>query len=284
MIPGDNTLWTLRNVYAHDTLDGLESGNNWDSTINIYNSVFSRNGGGSGPDHNVYVGAGNLGVIVNVLNSVFEQANLGHSFKTRAKRNNLTCSMFVLNADNVYLGSQDIDFDWGTPIVDKSLLVQGNGAGLSWNNQNAWDNWKFAVDNEAGRTAVPLLYNEVVTNTNIVNDQSGNKFWPSVLGQRFTGPNPVPATWSNNKFVWTNQASRDLSGNGTTPGGEVTTQSTFANIADVNLDGTNNDYITWAAAGFSVPSNAEPYGWRDLLSMMPSGCTDPVGLVKIPAS
>jgi hypothetical protein len=192
--------------------------------------------------------------------------------------------MFLLNADNVYLGSQDIDIDWGVPIINKSLLLQGNGAGLSWNNQNAWDNEKFAVDNEAGRTAVPLLYNEVVTNTNMVNDQSNNKFWPMVLGQRFTGPNPVPATWSGNNFVWTNTNSRDLSGNGTTPGGEVTTQSTFANIADVNLDNTNHTYTSWSAAGFSVAPNAEPYGWRDFLPMMPSGCTDPVGLVKIPAS
>jgi hypothetical protein len=286
MIPGDNTAWTLRNVYAHDTLDGLESGNNWDTTINVYNSVFARSGGGGGPDHNVYVGAGNLGNTTNVINSVFEQANLGHSFKTRAKQNNLTCSMFVLNADDVYLGSQDIDIDWGTPIINKSLLVQGNGGGTVWNNQNAWDNVKAFVDNEAGRTAIPLLYNWVVTNTSMVNDH--NSFvYPAILGSSFTGPNPVPATWSGNKFVWSNPSAQDTSGGGgtSTLNGAVGIQPGRTNqISDVNLDGTNNYYTSWSSAGFSVAANAEPYGWRDLLPLMPSGCTDPVGLVKIPAS
>ena len=84
IVPTDGTTWTLRNVYVHDTLDGFESGNSTNLTVNIYNSVFARNGGGAGPDHNVYIGAGNLGSTVNVINSVFEQANLGHSFKTRA--------------------------------------------------------------------------------------------------------------------------------------------------------------------------------------------------------
>jgi hypothetical protein len=279
MVPTDGTTWTLRNDYVHDTLDGLESSNNTSLTINIYNSVFARSGGGAGPDHNVYIGLGNLGSTVNVINSVFEQANTGHSFKTRASVNTFTCSMFALNEDNVNLGSQDMDIDGSTPTINKSLLVQADGAGEAWNNQNAWDNQKFAVDNEAGYT----VYNEVLTNSNIVNDHNST-VWPMILGQRFTGPNPVPAIWSGNKFVWSNPSSRDTSGDGgeTTLNGAVSTQHS-GNIADVTLDGTNNYYTSWAAAGFSVVPNQEPYGWRDFLSMMPSGCTDPVGLVKIPA-
>ena len=276
--PIDGTTWTLRNDYVHDTLDGLESGNSTNLTINIYNSVFARNGGGAGPDHNVYIGAGNLGSTVNVINSVFEQAITGHSFKTRALQNNFTCSMFLINEDNVYLASQDIDIDGGTPVINKSLLVNANGAGSAWNNQNSWDNEKFGVDNEAGYT----IYNEVVTNSNIVNDQN-NTTRPMILGVRFTGPNPVPATWSGNNFVWSNPNSRDLSGNGTTPNGAVSTQHS-GNISDVNLDNTNDYYTSWSTAGFSLAPNQEPYGWRDFLPMMPSGCTEPVGLVKIPAA
>ena len=200
-MPIDGTTWTLRNVYVHDTLDGFESGNSTNLTVNMYNSVFARNGGGAGPDHNVYIGAGNLGSTANVINSVFEQANLGHSFKTRALQNNFTCSMFLLNEDNVYLGSQDIDIDGGTPVINKSLLVNANGAGSAWNNQNSWDNGKFAVDNEAGYT----VNNEAVTNSNIVNDQN-NTIWPMILGIRFTGPNPVPATWSETNLYGQIQA------------------------------------------------------------------------------
>lgn len=280
LVPVDGTTWTLRNVYVHDTLDGLESGNSTNLTANIYNSVFARNGGGAGPDHNVYVGTGNLGSTVNVTNSVFEMANTGHSFKSRASVNNITCSMFALNQDNVNLGSQDMDIDGATLTINKSLLLQADGAGETWNNQNAWDNQKFAVDNEAGYT----VYNEVVTNSNIVNDHNGT-VWPMILGQRFTGPGAVPATWSGNTFVWNNSGARDTSGDSgeTTTNGAVSTQHS-GNIADVTLDGTNSYYTSWSSAGFSVTPNAEPYGWRDLLPLMPSGCTDPVGLVKIPAS
>ena len=96
--------------------------------------MFSRNGGGAGPDHNVYVGAGALGSTVNVANSVFEMANTGHSFKTRAFNNNFTCSMFVMNQDNVYLGSQDMDIDGATPVMNKLLMFQANGAGARWTN------------------------------------------------------------------------------------------------------------------------------------------------------
>jgi hypothetical protein len=45
LVPIDGTTWTLRNVYVHDTLDGFESGNSTNLTVNMYNSVFARNGG-----------------------------------------------------------------------------------------------------------------------------------------------------------------------------------------------------------------------------------------------
>jgi hypothetical protein len=293
IIPGDSTTVTLRNVYVHDALDGDESGNNWPATFNFYNVVFARSGGGSGPDHNVYIGnggivdgsgvpTGNGGNTVNVVNSVFEQVNTGHSFKERAANANFTCSMLIANADTVYLGTGDFDADFGNMTINKSLLFQGNGGGNAWNNQNGFTHGKFAGDNETGRYLSPPLYNQVVTNSNLVNDQMV-LFYPILIAQRFTGPNPVPAVWSGNNFVWIGNSHRDLSNNGVTPGGEVANINS-GNISDVNLDSTNHDYTSWSAAGFSIASNAEPYGWRDLLPLMPSGCTDPVGLVKIPAS
>src|SRR4051794_2944607 len=49
--------------------------------IYIDHSLFSGNGSGSGNTHNIYVGAIN---VLNVTNSIFEKANVGHELKSRA--------------------------------------------------------------------------------------------------------------------------------------------------------------------------------------------------------
>lgn len=286
IIPNDATTWYLRNDYIHTALDGLESGNVATMSMNIYNTVIARSGGGSGPDHDVYLGGNTQWRSVNtVKNSVFETPTNGHSFKTRSYTNNFSCSMFLENQDDTYMGSQDLDIDGGETVVDKSLFFNGNGATPGWNNQQSWDAAKFGVDNEAQYS----VYNWVVTNSNIV---SGHPqwFWPMVVGQRFTGPKPVPAVWSGNKFVWPDPAYRDTSGTagGDPPGsgnlnGALIRQHS-GDIKDVTFDASNSFFTSWAAAGFSVAPFQEPYGWRDLLPLMPAACTDPIGLVKVPAN
>ena len=128
----DGSTWTLRNVYIRDGAQGMITANRTDFTLNIYNSVFSRNGGGNGPEHDIYVGEGGGHNIVNVVNSVFEQPIVGHAFKERAKVFNATCSMFAVNQDDVYLGSETIDMDSGQPTFTNILSVNGGGAPAAW--------------------------------------------------------------------------------------------------------------------------------------------------------
>lgn len=121
----DATTLTLRNVYVRDSAEGLITGNTTDFTLNICNSVFARNGGGPGPAHDIYVGQGNHGNVVNVVNTVFEQSIGGHGFKERAKTLNAKCSMFIVNQDEVYMGSETIDFSEGGQANLTNILSAG---------------------------------------------------------------------------------------------------------------------------------------------------------------
>jgi hypothetical protein len=275
----DATQWTLRNDYVHDTTQGLISGNSAHLVLNIYNSVFSRNGGADGPEHDVYVGEGDNANIVRVKNSVFEQAFLGHSFKERAQTFNASCSMFLVNQDNVYQGSETLDMDSAQPILTNILSVNGGGSTLAWTNNSSWDNLRYGVDNEV---TYPVNY-PTITGSTFLADQPNSIHDFATLGIRFT---TTPTAWSNNKFVWPDTASR-TPGPGGSGGVYDSTGALYAehtgDTNDVALDGSNSYFIGRTAAGLP-PVGSYPKGWRDFLPLMPAACTDPVGLVKIPAS
>lgn len=273
----DGSSWTLRNVYVRDASEGLITGNTQDFTLNIYNSVFARNGGGDGPEHDVYIGGGNRGNTVNVVNSVFEQPVLGHAFKERAKTFSATCSMFVVNEDDFYLGSETMDMDSGQPNLKNILSVNSGGAPVGHTNNSSWDNVRYGVDNEEDIS--PFL--PMVSGSIFVADQPNSAHWFVSLGRPLT----THVTWDHNTFVWPDDSSRKPGTGGTLSEDSTGAIDSFhtGNTNDVTLDATNKIFTSRAAAGLPAVGTY-PKGWRDYLPLMPAACTDPIGLVKIPAN
>ena len=64
--------------------NGILTGSNADSTLEILNSEFGNNGFGDGQSHNLYVGA--IGTL-KVTGSYFHHAKVGHLLKSRAAKN-----------------------------------------------------------------------------------------------------------------------------------------------------------------------------------------------------
>lgn len=290
IVPIDGQTWTLRNVYVRDTVEGLISGNSTDMTLNIYNSYFARSGGGNGPEHDIYVGDGGADVAcgnaypcsgtggnhLNVVNSVFEQPIIGHAFKERARYGNVSCSIFMVNGDDFYRGSETMDMDSGQQTITNVLSVSSGGPTEHVTNNNNWDSVRYAVDEEVAMIPRVLTFNGSV----FIADQIGGEHWFITLGDRLDSHQ----TWQNNKFVW--------AGSGRFPGtgGVLGTDATGAITSlhggdpdDATLDGTNQFFNSRAAAGLPAVGTY-PKGYRDYLPFMPAACTDPIGLVKIPTN
>jgi hypothetical protein len=235
----DATQWTLRNVYVHDGTQGLISGNVAHLTFNFYNSVFARLGTGDGPEHDVYIGEGDHTSIVTVNNSVFEQSHIGHSFKERAQTLKVNCSIFAVNQDQVYLGSETIDLSEGGNATITNSLSAAGGANPQWSSSNAWDSMRYGY--EAGAPPnLPFASNRPVINNTVFLADDPAHYDMFTMGLPVT-PTP-PITWSNNKFVW-------LSAPGA--GGPVWfSTDRYGHAGDIVLDGTNQSFNSRAAAGF----------------------------------
>ena len=98
-------------------------------SITIDHSVFNDNGGndgnGAGNIHNVYIGDI---ASVTATNSVFENAQVGHEFKSRANVNTLTNNLFVSGV-GIGTGSYDIDLpDGGKDTVAGNTIIKGPNA------------------------------------------------------------------------------------------------------------------------------------------------------------
>ncbi|HEY1982463.1 MAG TPA: hypothetical protein VGH13_20495 [Xanthobacteraceae bacterium] len=271
----DGRTVTLRNDYIRDGAQGYITGNTVDFTANFYNVVFARNGGGNGPEHNVYIGEGNNGNVVNVKNSVFEQPITGHAFKERAKFFNASCSMFIVNEDDVFMGSETIDMDSGQPNLTNNLSVNSGGSGATNSNQNSWDSMRFAVDYETGQS----LKQPIVKNNIFLADQADSRHWFFTFGERITSP---PAVFSDNKWVWHDAGTRAAGVDGSDATGALYVLHSGV-ITDIQLDGTNSFFNDRASAGFPAIGSF-PKGWRDYLPLMPAACKDPIGLVAVPPS
>ena len=119
----------------------------------------------------------------------------------------------------------------------------------------------------------------MITGSIFVADQPNSVHWFVTLGSPLT----THATWTNNKFVWPDTASRQPGPGGNNqadPTGVLVSLHT-GNTNDVTLDVTNN-YLTSRADAGLPPTGTYPKGWRDFVPLMPVACKDPIGLVKIP--
>ena len=121
---------TLRDTGFYDNENGILTDDGTNSTITIEYSEFARNGFGDGQSHNIYIGQ--IGLL-NVRNSFFHEARIGHNLKTRARENIIENSYFMdgINGTSSYL----LNFDNGGravlrgnflhkgPLADNSILI-----------------------------------------------------------------------------------------------------------------------------------------------------------------
>ena len=110
--------FTLRRIACHGSQNGLLSDG---GTVVIENSEFYDNGW-TGLTHNVYL-SGNCALAI-VRGSIFRDARIGHEFKSRCKRTEISDSVFRSTR-----GSRAIDIpDGGETVVTRSRLVKTPGA------------------------------------------------------------------------------------------------------------------------------------------------------------
>lgn len=112
-----NKSYTLKRILCHGSQDGVLSDG---GTILIENSEFFDNGW-TGLTHNIYLG-GNCSVTVR--GSIFRDARIGHEFKSRCFRTEISDSTFRSTK-----GSRNLDIsDGGETILYRSTLVKTPGA------------------------------------------------------------------------------------------------------------------------------------------------------------
>ena len=127
-IRDDNGNLVIENDSFSQNQDGILT-NSGGYSITIDHSVFNDNGGndgnGAGNIHNVYIGAI---ASVTATNSIFENAQVGHEFKSRAAANTITNNQFISGV-GIGTGSYDIDLpDGGKDTVTDNTIVKGPNA------------------------------------------------------------------------------------------------------------------------------------------------------------
>ncbi len=109
--------------YIHDNQEGLLATplTPGQGTVNILRSEFSHNGFGDGQSHNIYV---NQVAALNIDQSYFHDAVVGHEIKSRAERTTITNSR-VQNGPNGS-GSYVIDLpNGGNALIQGNVIEQG---------------------------------------------------------------------------------------------------------------------------------------------------------------
>ena len=120
---------TLVNCLFTNNQDGILTNSGKGISVTIDHSVFDGNGGndgnGAGNIHNVYIGDVSS---VTATNSVFEDALVGHEFKSRAEKNTLVNNKFI-SGEGTGTGSYDIDLpNGGKDIIKNNTIIKGAGA------------------------------------------------------------------------------------------------------------------------------------------------------------
>jgi hypothetical protein len=289
---------TLRNVYIHDGSEGLINSDAPHHDLYIYNSHFARNGGGNGPEHNIYFGDGADNSVLVIKNSIFEQAETGHDIKTRAYQTTLECDKLLINQDFSFEGSELVDCSEGRICkIHNSLLING-GAGAnygasSWSDAQSFDHIRFGADRES--TFMANNYIDLQGST-LISD--GGRFHYFILLRKRLTPSPPYAAGNTtpNTFVFLSPSQMDPGGGyapnlqdgGTEQSAIVSGETPYGSLdTDINLGtiGTTNFvYSSRASAGYPA-LGTYPKGYTDsAFPAMPAACTDWVGRVKVPAS
>jgi len=168
----------VSNCYFHDNQEGiLSSIYTTESTIDIENSEFARDGGNNGQSHEIYIS--NLRELI-VRGSYFHEGRIGHLIKSRAQKNTIVANRITDEANGT--ASYEIEFPFGgLNIVAGNLIEQGPGTQNSTILANAL---------EGASNSVQELY---VVNNTFVNDLGRGVFIRS--------RQPSTATIINNIFV-----------------------------------------------------------------------------------
>ncbi|MBC7799688.1 MAG: hypothetical protein H7Z10_03620, partial [Gemmatimonadaceae bacterium] len=119
---------SLFNTAFRGNQNGILTNNTAGLSITIDQSLFDGNGGrdgGKGNIHNIYIGHIDAAT---VTNSVFQNALVGHEFKSRAAVNTLTNNLFVSGV-GAGTGSYNVDLpDGGRAVLTGNTFVKGTGA------------------------------------------------------------------------------------------------------------------------------------------------------------
>jgi hypothetical protein len=111
----------VRNCRFIDNENGILTGNNPDTELEIANSEFAHNGYGDGQSHNLYVGAI---AKLTVTASYFHHANVGHLLKTRAAVNDIRYNR--LTDEPGGRASYELEFaNGGVAYVVGNIIEQG---------------------------------------------------------------------------------------------------------------------------------------------------------------
>ena len=147
------------------------------NTVSIDHSVFSSNGSGSGYTHNLYIGAV---ASLTATNSVFEYANVGHEFKSRAVSNTISGNVFYDGPTGT--ASYDIDLPNGGndtvtnnyiekgPDAENDAMIHFGGEGIPYAGSQLTVSGNQLVD-DRGSSAVAVL-NQTAISASI----TGNAF------------------------------------------------------------------------------------------------------------
>jgi hypothetical protein len=291
---------TLRNVYIHDGAQGVINSDGPHHDLYVYNSHFARNGGGSGPEHNLYFGHGDDTDVLVIKNSIFEQPLIGHDIKTRASQTTLNCDKLLINQDWSFEGSELVDASEGRIVrIYDSLLVNGgagapNGAS-SWSDDQSFDHIRFGADRES-----PLLTNNYIDlqGSTLISDGGYFHDFLNLYKRMTTSPPYTAGNVRPNTFVFASATQQSHPGTGSySPNVQdpdynhstiVAGQTPYGSLAtDINLGTVGTNYFVYsdrAAAGLPA-LGTYPKGYTDsTIPAMPAACTDWVGRVKVPAS
>jgi hypothetical protein len=283
IVPKDATAMTFRNIYVHDCAQGIVSADAPPMNAAFYNVHVARCGGNGGLDHDVYIGESGGQGTTTVLNSVFEQSKQGHAFKERSHIFNASCSIFSVNSDLMYLGSETMDVAEGGQWTIDHVLTSSGGASPSWSTGSAVDNVRYAHE--------PVVYPPYIntpTSTNSVwlHDVDATTYGFITWGAPMT--NPPITTWANNIFEMPDTSQLVLGGIGYAFNAADGYPTQTGVQTDISFNpATNPIYQGRAAAG--LPANgAYPQSYYDLLpvynQVFGSFCTDPIGNVLLPTT
>jgi uncharacterized protein (TIGR03382 family) len=143
---------TIRQSYFHDNENGILGGG---KVIDIQNSKFVNNGGGTGNTHAMYV----FGTQTIVDSSYFESTNVGHHVKSLSPNTVVTNSTFEDGlGDPNHIPSYSIDLsNGGAATIRNNTFIQRNGQGSNSATNGIVVNYNFDRNGEFGKAPVNAL-------------------------------------------------------------------------------------------------------------------------------